>query len=192
MLRLPLKLINRFFNILEYRTLLDIKLNYDSSLLGVCLIRSGKEYKSTIQGLYLYIIDMYNLLPLGRNYIGEKKELYEFDYSGVTVGEIIVTEHNPTYLDIHIPFDFFVYCLLPDNNLINWSDELKSEYNEYKVNLIHNYSIYYNLSEACGIVNRHKPLSNIINESVLYKLCKDINNSIEELENNYPIEFIKE
>lgn len=192
MLKLPLKLINRFFNILEYRTLLDTKPNYDSSLLGVCLIRSGKEYKSTIQGLYLYIIDMYNLLPLGRSYIGEKKELYEFDYSGVTVGEIIVTEHDPTYLDIHIPFDSFVYCLLPDDNLINWSDELRSQYSEYKVDLISSYSINYNLSEACGMVYRHKPLSNTVNKDTLCKLSTDINNSIKELENKYPIEFIKE
>lgn len=193
MLRLPLNLIKRFLIILEYRTLLDIKLNYDSSLLGVCLIRSGNEYKlTTLEGLYVYIIDMYNFLPICRSYTGEKKEIYKFDDSGVTLGERIVTEQTPTYLNIHIPFDSFIFCLLPDDYLINWSDEVKSEYSEYKVNLIHNYSIGYNLSEACGIVNRHKPLSNTINKDALYKLCEDINNSIKELENNYPIKFIKE
>jgi hypothetical protein len=183
-LKLPLKLINKFFNLLEYRTLLDIKLNYDSKLLGVCLIDSGKEYKSMPPGLYLYIVDMYNFLPISRTYIGKGKKLYEFNDNGVIIEE----EH----FDIHIPFDSFIFCLLPDDYLINWSDELKSEYSDYKVNLIHSYSTSYNLSEACGIVNRHKPLSNIINKNVLYKLCEDINNSIEELENNYSIEFIKE
>lgn len=184
MLKLPLKLINRFFNILGNKTLINI-VPYDygaSSLISVCLVRLSIEHGGFVNGLYLYIIDIFNCLPIYKYYIGnrESEGIIGFNTNGVII-------NFNDFSNYHISLEVFHRCLYIHNHL-----QYKDKYERYVETVINTYLQLSLLSKA-EYNAKEKPFSSNQERHTpkLYQMCNELLNNLKYMEDNYLIEFME-
>lgn len=155
---------------------------YDgNNFIGVCLIKNNEE-SSVFKGLELYIIDMFNYIPIYICFIGDKKINYitSFNKSGVSIS-------FDDYFNEYISFDRFVKCVCHKHF---------GDFNEsYVINmnkLINTYCLLSHLFEAAYQSRVKRFNSNqSVNTPLFNAMCEDLEKDIKDIENNYLIEYME-
>jgi len=208
MIKLPLKLINRFLKINNvegvYRN--DTKhfvisaCTYSSneSILGTCLMNNITIFndKEWIQEQIICVIDLLSFIPIvHETFYVEKDNQYmfsEIDLFNEDGIQIRITNSNSNSITTPLfrLFHFYEYMYETEEyNLLGWSNELISKYESYISKLLNNYILEAGLSQ---ILWRpiNDSLLNDYDSKCLIDMKDRLRCEIQKLQNNYPIEFM--
>lgn len=179
MLKLPLNLISRLFNILEDYTLIDIHLKDTYSLIGICLVKLNKK-DYIFNGLYLFIIDKFNCMPIYKYYIGNPESVYIniFNTDGILLN---YSDHLNHYISLE-RFSVYFHMSAPGNSYRIYVQKVVNTY--ILINLLSSASHYSRI--------KHFKSNQNTNTSKLNEMCNKLYNDLKELEENYLLEYIEE